>query len=244
MKSINTYRKVAFDMTYVQLGWTFWFFGIVLAIYVAFSFLLGVDVQRYNELGHLLFKFVGGVESGETDLGRGFLGFILHPAKIFMIICGYNSVSRFLNHFVRQGVTRKAYFCGATLASVALSLGIALMAGLIVWVEQTVLSRVQFVSPWIVVVLAFALNILAYYVFGWLIGAGFYRYGFGGVLFILLALALLLAAEMMFALWEAEMLKGMIVVPEVFIPFLATLLLLGVCLWIVRMTTKRVRVRL
>lgn len=244
MESSRTYRKVAFDMSYVQLGWSLWFFGIVLIIYIAFSFLFGIDVKGSNDLEHLFFKFVGGVESGETDLGRGFIGFILMPAKIFLIICGYHAVSHFLNYFVRQGVTRKAYFYGATLASAVLSLGIALMAGVIAWIEQVLFSRVHLGSPWIVVVLAFALNILAYYVFGWLIGAGFYRYGAKGVLFILLALALLLGIEMMFALWEAELLKGTIIVPKVLIPFLAVILLFGVALWIVRMTTKRVRVRL
>ncbi|MEW9031406.1 MAG: hypothetical protein AB2404_01530 [Planifilum fimeticola] len=244
MESAKTYRKVAFDMSYVQLGWSLWFFGIVLIIYIAFSFLFGMDVQGNNDLGQLVFKFVGGVEIRETDLGRGFIGFILLPAKIYMIICGYSSVSHFLNYFVRHGVTRKAYFYGATIASAVLSLGIALMAGVIVWVEQTVFSRAYLLTPWIVVVLSFALNILAYYAFGWLIGAGFYRYGIGGVLFILLALAWLLATEAMLLLWEAELLKGPNVVPEVLIPFLATLLLFGVFLWIVRMTTGRVRVRL
>ena len=122
-----------------------------------------------------------------------------------------------------------------------LSLGIALMAGAVVWIEQVLFSRVRLDASWTAVVLSLALNILAYYVIGWLIGAGFYRFGIGGVLFIPLALALLLVTE---SLWAAETLRGMNVVPNVSVPALATLILLGVALWIVRMTTKRVRVRL
>src|SRR5690606_21155329 len=108
----------------------------------------------------------------------------------------------------------------------------------------TLFRSVRLDASWTAVVLSLALNILAYYVIGWLIGAGFYRFGIGGVLFILLALAWLLATEAMLLLWEAETLRGMNVVPNVSVPALATLILLGVALWIVRMTTKRVRVRL
>ena len=81
MESAKTYRKVAFDMSYVQLGWSLWFFGIVLIIYIAFSFLFGMDAQGNNDLGQWVFRFMGGVEAGETDLGRGFIGFILMPEK-------------------------------------------------------------------------------------------------------------------------------------------------------------------
>src|SRR5690606_41236681 len=105
----------------------------------------------------------------------------------------------------------------------------------------TLFRSVRLDASWTAVVLSLALNILAYYVIGWLIGAGFYRFGIGGVLFIPLALALLLVTE---SLWAAETLRGMNVVPNVSVPALATLILLGVALWIVRMTTKRVRVRL
>ena len=231
-------RKAAFDMTMVQLIWAAWFVAILLIIFV------GIRV------------FGGMIELNERAIsGYPFLDFIYQPARVFMLVIGLNSVSGFLVYFVKNGVTRKDYFYGAAAASAAVALAIALSAGiaslLLPW--KGIASEPPLIGSWAGSVAAYVLNLLVFYAAGWLIGSGFYRFDSnGGVLYIILAVLLSVVIDV---LWNLEFdgigkllfrISGFDAAWH--FPFaasvLGTLLLFGLMLWIVRMTTKRVRVKL
>jgi hypothetical protein len=85
---------------------------------------------------------------------------------------------------------------------------------------------------------------------GWMIGAGFYRYGGGvGMLFIVLAIAFVSITDI---LWEFELknpLRKLLDLSNLwefpmFVSFIGTFLVLGITLWIVRVTTRRIFIKM
>ncbi|HEY8529230.1 MAG TPA: hypothetical protein VIL22_06080, partial [Paenibacillaceae bacterium] len=160
-----------------------------------------------------------------------------------MLVCGIISAG-FLPYFVRLGVTRKACFIGTAVASCVLSLALAAGSGLIYLAERMLTAAdIALDRMWLAAVIAFAFNILHYYAIGWLIGAGFYRYGAGGVLFIALAVPFSFAAE---ALWDAVPREWLHLseAVEFLVAVAGSLLLLAILLGLVRLVTRNVRVRL
>lgn len=230
------YRKTTLDMTIIQGGWALWFAAIVFLVYFA-SKLLGFNLEAGGQIGELVTRIVTGYWLEEIEpANSGFFSFIAHPAKIFMLVCGIISVSGFMTHYVRLGVTRKAYFIGAAIASAVLALALAVGSGLVYVAERSLFGGdIRLEGHWLAAVVAFAFHALHYYVFGWLIGAGFYRYGAGGLLFIVLAIAFAFAAE---ALWGVVFTAGFLV------SVAGSLLLLAILLGAIRMITRNVRVRL
>lgn len=239
----NLYRKTALDMAVVQGTWAFWFAAIVFTIYFG-SRIFGFDIQAGGQIGELVTRIMTGYWLEEMEKAdSGFFSFIAHPAKIFMLVCGIISVPGFLTYYVRQGVTRKAYFIGAAIVSAVLALALAAGSGLIYLAERMLFAPdIDLDRTWIAAVAAFAFNILHYYVFGWLIGAGFYRYGAGGLLFVVLAVAFAFAAEALWGTVLADWLRFSD--PAGYLVAVAgSLLLLAILLGLIRMITRNVRVR-
>ncbi|KIL51655.1 hypothetical protein KP77_11670 [Jeotgalibacillus alimentarius] len=237
--------KIAFNMTFMQLGWSTWMIGIVL--------LLFISLQVFVDFKILL--------NDEEAAFQGFIHFIENPYKIFMLVVGILSVPKFLSWFVKTGITRKDYFKGNVIAALALSAIFMMIAVIIAGIEQLV-SPVSFVTylgegaSWFLIFLVYTLNLFVYYLAGWLIGAGYYRYsGWGLVLYIPGALTLIF---MMDLLWSGELETPLhrlfslhqllsLSVPEnlsIFIPFGVSFVLIAISLWTIRATIKRVRVKL
>ncbi|MBM7578077.1 hypothetical protein [Jeotgalibacillus terrae] len=231
--------KIAFDMTFMQFGWSTWMIGIVL--------LLFISLQIFTD-----FKIV---LNDEEAAFQGFIHFIENPYKIFMLVVGILSVPKFLSWFVKTGITRKDYFTGAAIAALTLSAIFMIIAVIIGGIEQLI-APVNFVTylgegaSWFLIFLVYTLNIFVYYLAGWLIGAGNYRYsGWGLLLYIPGALALIF---MMDLLWTNQLdtpLHSMLSLDasenlSLFISFGVSIVLIGISLWVIRVTTKRVRVKL
>lgn len=225
--------KVAFDMTFVQLGWATWMISIGLMIFV------GIRI------------FFGDKNIGD----EGFFNFIENPYKIFMLVVGILSVPSFLSEYVKLGVTRKHSFIGAAISSAALSAIFMVIAMVIGGIEQfiaptDVITFLGSNASWVLIFFVFSLNIFIYYVAGWLIGAGYYRFGgWGLTLSINAALALIFMLDL---LWSGELetpLHRLLSIhgPEnlsLFISFAASFLLAGISIWAIRAMTKRVRVKM
>jgi len=225
--------KIAFDMTFVQLGWALWIIGISLIIFVG---------MRY-------FPVTSDYTSG------GFFSLIENPYKIFMLVIGILSVPSFLSYYVKLGVTRKHYFTGAAISAAGLSAIFMIIAVMISGIEQLVepTDVVTFLgvnASWILIFMVFSLNIFVYYIAGWLIGAGFYRYNvWAGFLFIIGAIALIF---MMDFLWSGELntpLHSLLSIDKpqdlsLGLSFGVTFVLIAISLWIIRRVTKRVRVKM
>ncbi|MFS8631158.1 MAG: hypothetical protein LOD92_08405 [Bacillales bacterium] len=230
-------RKVAVDMTLIQAKWAAWFIGIVFAIYVLFRiFTPNVEVHSVSMETH------------------SFLTMAYSPSKVFMLVLGILSVSSFLPFYVQHGVTRRDYFYGASFSSTVLTAGLMAIAWLVTIIEQVIrpdMINPSFLGPdasWLLTAFIFTLVILAYFAGGWLIGAGFYRYGAGGLLFILLAILFISFVE---SLWEFKQTHFLLLyfnfsdeqIP-MSVSLLGTIATIIVSFLIVRLMTKRVRIKI
>ncbi|SDZ61634.1 hypothetical protein SAMN05421736_12154 [Evansella caseinilytica] len=243
MKAKNNMVKVTTDMSLLQLSWSAWFLSFVL---IAYAFFASTFFQRLG---------VG----GDMEISReGFVLFAYNPAKIYMLVIGIISVSSFLKFYVQQGVTRKDYFFGATAAAVIVSVILMSVAGIATVVEGWIHSAAgssTFLgeeSSLIVIVIVCAVQILVYYIAGWLIGAGFYRYGvLVGMLYIALATAAVFVADILLEVEQKNPLEMLFRFTNIsfqelpfYVSFVGAFLLLAVMLWIVRATTKRVPIKM
>ncbi|ECH9276585.1 hypothetical protein YV30_24395 [Salmonella enterica subsp. enterica] len=102
-------------------------------------------------------------------------------------------------------------------------------------------------ASWLLTVIVYVLNALVYYLAGYVIGAGFYRFGkLGGMLYIVLALAVLFASEAMWDLELKDLLNRVVYIGHlpVWGSLLGTLLLACLALGIIWTTMKRVRIKI
>ncbi|MDG5473318.1 hypothetical protein P6709_16320 [Jeotgalibacillus sp. ET6] len=235
MKKFNRNEiKVTYDMTTVQLGWAAWMIAITLIIFIGIRYFFG----------------------DKNDLGiDGFFVFIENPYKIFMLVIGILSVPSFLSFYVKLGVTRKQYFIGTAFSSAVLSMIFMVIAMIIGGIEQLIApAEVKTFlganAPWLTIFFVFTLNIFIYYLAGWLIGAGYYRYGGWGLFFTINGAVGLIF--MMDLFWSRELntplhrflslqtLENFSLV----ISFVASFILLAISLWVIRSLTKRVRIKM
>ena len=222
----NTSRalRVASDMSWLQLTWAAWFICFVTLAYAL------IEVNAQN-----------------------FITFAFQPSKVFMLVIGIISVSGFLSFYARFGVTRKAYFYGSSLASAMVALvlmgGVGVLGSLQHWLIPAP-EKVSFLvenASWLLTVIVYILNALVYYLAGYVIGAGFYRFGkLGGMLYIVLALILLFASEAMWDLELKDLLNRVVYIGHlpVWGSMLGTLLVVGIALGMLWATIKRVRIKI
>ncbi|GAA0468187.1 hypothetical protein [Alkalibacillus silvisoli] len=158
--------EITKDLYKEQLKWSLWL-------------IIGVTIIRYILLG---FYHVIGFEP--EDLGH-LLSMSIEPTKIFMLIIGLLSVYVFLTFFVQTGITRKEYYYGTAYSAIGLAITIPLIflalfgiEGLFVLATPLELgySHISF-SGLVTELIAYILAILFYFVIGWFITSGFYRYG-------------------------------------------------------------------
>lgn len=237
MGSKRVFKKVALDMSLVQSVWAGWFIGIVFILYVALNF------------------FGGNVEvNGQNFDSHSFLTFTSSAAKIFMLVIGIISVSGFLAFYVKQGITRRDYFYGSAISSVVIAFGLMAFAWIVTFIEGFI--NPEIVNPtllgsetsWFFIAIVYWLYILVYYMAGWVIGTGFYRFGAGGLLFIPLALIMVGFVETFWELKDRNFLLHFIDFDNGNIPlslsFLGTFVIIALALVIVRAMTKRVRIKM
>lgn len=112
MKPI-TYQRIGLDMFLVQLSWTFWFLGITTLVHI--------------------FRLIA-VTDADSSYNAGYIS-----SNIFMLVIGILAIS-FLRYHVENGVTRKNYFYGATLASILLSIALPIMLYLISQLEKLIVG--------------------------------------------------------------------------------------------------------
>jgi len=230
MKAKSNIPKVAFDLFALQLAWSFWFMVFVL-------------------LAYLVMLAIG---SAHSD----FLNFAYRPAKGYMLVIGISSASSFLTFYVKHGVTRRDCFAGSAIASVLHAATLAAILGIGTGLQYLLFQPPSQASAlldvresWLSALLIFGINILTYYVAGWLISVGFYRNGWPlGIGFIALALLIVAAANIF---WESDLqgrLSRLLPLDPSGIPphisYLGTIVMLGLALAIIRLCTRRIVIRM
>lgn len=233
MKSKNNILKIALDLSWLKFIWALWVIPIVFIVY---------NILRY---------FI----EEEKFIQQGFLPFVYGPTKIFMLVLGIISVSGFLTFYVKQGIPRKDYFYGQTISAVIVSFSIMLVGFFIALVEKEFVSGIHIETylgqdpSWILLYFIYSVNVVGYFVVGWLIGAGFYRFGvLIGMAYIALAI-LILSIMDRFWVFELKELFGKLlffngVEFPVVLSFIGTILLILMVLWMNRVTLKKVAVKM
>ncbi|WP_127589602.1 Tat pathway signal protein [Paenibacillus lautus] len=194
-KTSSAVTRVSTDMFIQQGSWALGFLAIVLLmiyIGVGIGSSMGVNVRA-------------GI--AEED----FFSIVYRSTKGFMLVIGIISAYGFLSYYVRHGITRRDFFNGAALAAVYLSLAFPVVVGLVNWIIGMLTSHdagstlllQKFDNNWLLILVSYGVQIFIYYLMGWMIGSGFYRFGWiRGLGWIAVALVLI---GFMDALWQFEL---------------------------------------
>lgn len=231
MLANNQSVKVGTDLVFIKLIWSAWFLSLLFVLYV----------------GMRIFGF---------DIDEGYMTFSYRPSKVFMFVVGVMSVSTFLTFYVKQGVTRKAYFIGAAVSSCIISFVHMIVAGIVTFGEQLFVPSAETATflgedaSLLLTVMIFTLNVIIYYMAGWLIGAGFYKFGgVMGFIYILLAAVFIIISDILWQLELEELLQPLVDISFImntplYASIIGTLLLIGIMMGMVRALTKKVRIKI
>lgn len=258
--------KVAADMIWTLMTWTFGFLGVMYII----------------NLIQIIFTIYRG-----DEVDGGFFASSVIASNIFMLVVGIIAMY-FLSYYVEHGVTRKNYFRGTLLASVFVSIAIPVITILVSYLERLVLTHLLDVSyrmqdfneifydvlieidggigniignmitsvimspnidPFSQLLLAtavFALNIFMFYLLGWLIGAAFRAGGtILGLLSVVMAFLINVLKDTLLRralnLPFSERLAALDVMPTWGV-VVSIFLLILVTIWVIRLLTKQATV--
>ncbi len=184
MKSISSkhIRYVCEDNYIIYMIWALWGTGILLVLFAAAAWFL--EALRSLELTAL--------------------ALISNPAQVFIFIVGIITGVYIIQHYVRQGVTRKSFFIGTAAAGLLTAASIQIIGLVLTFLSFGLEAATPFTagrqlteyfgaSRGYPVTMGITTMVLtAHFLMGWIIGFGFYRYrAIGGFASILLGLVIL-----------------------------------------------------
>lgn len=161
------YRRVAAAVFSDMFKWSLWFFSILFAIHLVRVFWLNSD----------------------TDQIEGFFVFSQYSVNIFMLVVGIMTAYAFMGRHIQQGLSRRDSYAGTAIAAVGLSLFVTIVPlvinGIQHFLAETVAlpvtldtaSAFEATGGWFAAAIALFLNVLTFYLAGWLISIGYYRFG-------------------------------------------------------------------
>ncbi|MGI2329054.1 hypothetical protein [Planococcus sp. YIM B11945] len=236
MKKSILYKKAALDIFWEQAKWSAWFFAVLIVIHA---------VVMYFNLGN------------ETEVA-GFFEFSRYSTSIFMLVCGILAAYGFMTYFVQQGISRKDVYRGIALAALGLAIALTLIPLFLNGIEYLLVSftplELNFMSPgssadWFWETIVYMLNVFTFYLVGWMISIGYYRFGWLiGFAFIALAI---IAFSFNDYFWGDTGLTSFIPwLPKIsmeatpFIGIIGSLVLIAVLLAFIHSLTKRVAIKM
>lgn len=238
MKAKSISLKIAKDMFIEQLKWVGWYAVIITIIHILFSVLVKEIDSNIGDL--LSFSYVS------TPI----------TLLIMAIVAGYT----FMTFFLRNGITRRDYYFGAVLGALALSVALILLFGLVSVIEgaaflaagikvtvDPILSNFNIAS--FAMIISYVLKVFLFYLVGWFIFLGYYRYGWKiGIGFVLLSLGALMFNSI---LWNDGQIEESIHTMEMgvffaeYIPsLLGTIAVALLLLGLIRLVTKNIPVKI
>ncbi|WP_422122509.1 hypothetical protein DHX103_11955 [Planococcus sp. X10-3] len=236
MKQKKFNPKVAFDIFYEQFKWSIWFLGILAAVHVIVLF--------FN--------------TNNQNLIVGFFEFSRYSTAIFMLVCGIMAVYVFVTSHVQQGVTRKDVYLGIASSALGLALFLTLIALVLNGIEflLTEYTALPFnftsfgsSSEWLLETAIYVLNIFTCYLVGWLIGVGYYR--FGWIIGFLFIAAAIIALSLNGYFWgENDINTAIPWIPNIpadpapAIAITGSLVLIATLLAVMRLLTKRMAIKM
>lgn len=227
--------RVAKDMIIEQLKWSVWFSCIILIIHIALS----IASVFYNTI----------------EINYDFFGFSFFSTPVYMLVIGIIAGAYFLPFFVKHGVTRKDYFIGSSVAAFGLSVLLTVIFGILSVIEFAVFKLIQLPiafkpfdlaasdlllgdSMFLSIILQ-VLYIWAFYLIGWFVQTGFYRFNW------MIGLVFCVAAILFTSLISGGTIYGIETanLPTQYV-LLSTIIIIAIVLFLIRMVTRKVPIKL
>lgn len=260
----SIYPKIASDLFWAQLFWAFGYLGIMLIIHIVkivLAVVNNVEMKDYFTsvfFSSNIFMLVIGiiasygflqyfVSNGATRKDY-FKGTVIATIGLSLVIPILTSVITMIERVIFK-VMNLQYSDMHLLTDNSMGDTVGDIGDIIGTIIQSVILTpfVDLQSNWFLAIIVFALNIFCYYLIGWLIGAGFYRYGgVLGLAFILIAVGAIFVQDSLLRSVLDLPLNGMVASVE--IPFVVAVLgifvVIGVVLGLIRQLTKRVTIKM
>ncbi|GEM_PF-3481440 len=155
----------------------------------------------------VLLHFVLALVIGDLQwIDRTALSALSNPMQVYMFVMGIIAGAYFLKHFIRHGVTRKHTFAGSLAAGFAVVVSLQVVALALTFLSygfeaitpyEAGRETIAYLGEERGYILSMTINAaltLVYYLFGWLIGIGFYRFkvlrGFGFIVLAIFAIGI------------------------------------------------------
>lgn len=220
--------KVAFDLFYTQIKWSLWYTPFVLIVYIVSKFIPNIEIDNLN------------VASA-----------IFGSSQIYMLVIGIIISFAFLNHYVKNGITRKDYFVGSAIAALGVAVSITVIAIILNevfrffgWSTSAASMELNTSSIWLYPIIL-SLILVSYYVAGWIIAIGIQKFGVVGMFFIPIAILLIALTDSLSGLTTS----GPISLLNISFPKVSALLsvpsiiiLIGLGLLLIRVVTKDITI--
>lgn len=236
MKKKKFNLKVAFDIFFEQFKWSLWFLAALVTVHVIVLF------------------FVPDSDAGIVN----FLEFSRYSTAIFMLVCGIMAAYVFISPYVQEGLTRRDTYQGIAVSAFGLALALTLIPlslnGIEFLLAEYAALPFNFTSygsgsAWLMETISYLLNIFTYYLVGWVISIGYYRFGWlKGFLFIGIAIVTL---SLNGYFWGEDDINTAIpwmpniqADPTPAIATIGSLILIAVLLAVMRLLTKRMTIKL
>jgi len=255
------FPKVAIDMFFVQMKWTGWFLAIMILIQIAKTAFLafsGNDLDSFFvsvSVASNIFMLVIGILAGiffpwyfvrhgvtRKDYFLGTVTAAVSMAAIIPVIVKFISlIEQFILKII-LAVEVKPFKSDLFDPDEFEPLGDI--------IEMIIVSpMVDPQSNLLLAVFLFSINILMCYAVGFLIGCGFFRFGYGGFLYIALGIVFTAAYDLVLILGLGQALPGTFaqLLSNVDLSLMqaiaGVLALIALAMWLIRQTTKRLVIK-
>lgn len=260
LKKTSIFSKVATDLFWVQLFWAFGFLGIMLAIHVvkvALAINNDTDIEVYfvsTFVASNIFMLVIGIISSYGFLphyvSNGvtrkdyFKGAVIASVGLSIALPVISSIVSVIELFILKMFNMSTIFSTTFGERVNME-----DDGIIAEIIQSIIIA-PYVDPqsnWLLAIFVVTLNLLTFYLLGWLIGSAFYRFGvIVGIVVIAISIVLVLLENAILSIGLG------LTVPDRFssydfslpISLLGVVVILIIVLWLIRKFTKRVAIKM
>lgn len=260
MKQKTIYPKVATDLYWVQLFWALGFLGVLLVIQIIkmiISITKGIEMNQYFDAVFIaanIFMLVIGIISSYGFLpyyvGNGvtrkdyFKGTAIASVVLSITIPIIASLVSVIQIFL-VNVVNLSILKDSSLGKNAPVNEDGLIGEMIQSIILTPFVDLQ--SNWLLAIFVFALNIFIYYLVGWLIGSGFYRFGvLFGLICIIIAFIIIYAQDILLRIVLDLPIHDMFAWLQlpIYASGIGIFVLIVITLWMIRQLTKRVAIKM
>ncbi|HLR63634.1 MAG TPA: hypothetical protein VK097_14575 [Lentibacillus sp.] len=255
--------KIARDMFGIQMKWSLWFLLFVLIAHIA---MLIISAKTGNRVGDFLFFSHGSAKIYMLVIG-------ILSTYAFMTFFIHNGLTR-KDYFKGSALAAAGIAFAMTLIAAVLSLIEYLVLGVThlpvslnrslteIGIQVSGNSISAFLPKAIIgssilvhsdsfmgTLFMYILNTLTYYVVGWLIGAGFYRFGWLiGLGFVAMSIVLVTIGDLLWGTKLGEPLSHWLAFDSLDLPLygslVGTIALIALMLWLIRLLTRDVMIKM